>query len=50
MILLRIEGKSVILQSNLRGKSASLVESYWYPEFGVEIPNKILELEFKKVN
>lgn len=45
--ILRIEGKSVILQSNLRGKSASLVESYWYPEFGVKISNKTLEVEFK---
>lgn len=45
--ILRIEGRSFILQSNLRGENASLVESDWYPEFGIKVPNKTLEVEFK---
>ena len=44
--LLRIEGTEFILHSDLTGKVASLVDSYWYPEFGVEMPNKMLELQF----
>ena len=44
--LLRIEGTEFILHSDLTGKVASLVDSSWYPEFGVELPNKMLELQF----
>ena len=46
--LLRIEGAEFVLHSNLKGKLASLVDSYWYPEFGMEVPNKMLLLEFNK--
>ena len=46
--LLKIEGPKFILHSNLSGKIASLVDSSWYPEFGVEMPNKMLELQFEK--
>ena len=46
--VLRIEGIDFILQSNLRGKEASLVDSFWYPEFGVEVPNKMLQLQFEQ--
>ena len=34
------------MQSNLAGIEALLKESFWYPEFGVEVPNKMLELSF----
>lgn len=44
--LLRIEGAEFILHSNLEGKVASLVDSFWYPEFGLEVPNKMLLLDF----
>lgn len=46
--LLRIEGSKFILHSDLTGKVALLVDSSWYPEFGVEMPNKILELQFEQ--
>ena len=46
--LLRIEGTEFILHSDLTGKVASLVDSSWYPEFGVEMPNKMLELQFEQ--
>ena len=46
--LLRIEGTELILFSNLKGKVASLVDSFWYPEFGLEVPNKMLLLDFEK--
>ena len=44
--LLRIEGTDFILHSNLKGKVASLVDSFWHPQFGVEVPNKMLLLDF----
>jgi uncharacterized heparinase superfamily protein len=46
--LLRIEGTEFFLHSNLEGKVAALVDSFWYPEFGLEVPNKMLQLQFKK--
>jgi len=46
--LLRIEGPRFILRSDLTGNLASLVDSSWYPEFGLEVPNKMLELQFEK--
>ena len=46
--LLRIEGADFILHSNLKGKDAALVDSFWHPEFGVEVPNKMLLLDFNK--
>jgi uncharacterized heparinase superfamily protein len=46
--LLRVEGSQFILHSDLRGLIASLIDSSWYHEFGVEIPNKMLELQFEK--
>ena len=45
--LLRVEGPNFVLHSDLTGKVASLVDSTWHPEFGEEIPNKVLELQFK---
>ena len=46
--LLKVEGSKFFLHSDLSGLSASLVDSFWYHEFGTEIPNTKLELEFKK--
>ena len=46
--LLSVKGSKFFLQSNLSGLSASLVNSYWYYEFGLEKPNKMLELQFDK--
>lgn len=46
--LLRIEGEEFILHSDLKGKVASLNDSFWYPEFGLEVPNKMLLLDFEK--
>ena len=46
--LLRIEGTEFILHSDLTGKVVSLIDSSWYPEFGVEMPNKMLELQFEQ--
>lgn len=45
--LLEIEGPKFILHSDLTGKLASLVDSFWYPQFGLEIPNKFLELKLE---
>jgi uncharacterized heparinase superfamily protein len=46
--LLRIEGAEFVLHSNLKGKVASLVDSFWHPEFGAEVSNKMLLLDFNK--
>ena len=46
--LLRVEGPDLILHCDLTGKLASLVNSAWYPEFGLELPNKVLEVQFEK--
>lgn len=45
---LRIEGKEFVLHSNLKGKSASIANSFWHPEFGLEVCNKMLLLDFDK--
>jgi len=44
--LLKVEGPKFILHSDLTGKAASLVNSSWYPEFGLELSNKALEVKF----
>ena len=46
--LLRIKGTEFVLYSNLKGKVVSLVDSFWYPEFGSEVPNKMLLLDFNE--
>ena len=45
--LLRVEGPKFVLLSDLNGSLASIVDSFWYPEFGVKIPNKVLQLNFQ---
>ena len=46
--LLKVKGENFILHSDLTGNVASLITSSWHPEFGVEIPNKKLELQFEQ--
>jgi uncharacterized heparinase superfamily protein len=46
--LLKVKGENFILHSDITGNVASLTTSSWHPEFGVEIPNKILELQFEQ--
>ena len=38
--ILEVKGKDFVLRSDLTGETASLVDSHFYPEFGLEIPNK----------
>ena len=45
--LLVVKGPTFILHSDLRGKIVSLGDSSWYPEFGLEVPNKVLEVQFE---
>jgi len=45
-ILLVIDS-DFILRTDLSGQLANLVESSWHPEFGVSIPNKVLEIDFQ---
>tara|TARA_B110001450_G_scaffold211713_1_gene203407 strand:- start:1590 stop:3227 length:1638 start_codon:yes stop_codon:yes gene_type:complete len=44
--LLRVEGPKFVLRSDLTSQVCSIANSYWYPEFGTEIPNKVLEIDF----
>jgi uncharacterized heparinase superfamily protein len=48
--LLRVQGSKFILFSDLTGRMASLVNSAYYPAFGVEIPNKVLVLQFESTH
>ena len=42
----QVEGSKFVLHSDLTSQNCSLENSYWYPEFGVELPNKVLEIDF----
>ena len=46
--LLEVKGENFILHSHLKINGALLSTSSWHPEFGVAIPNKVLELQFEK--
>lgn len=46
--LLIVKGPTFILHSDLTGKIVSLGDSSWYPEFGLEVPNKVLEVQFEE--
>ena len=46
--LLKVIGPTFILFSDLSGKVASLVDTFWYPEFGLEVPNKVLDVNFEE--
>jgi hypothetical protein len=48
--LLIVKGPNFILQSDLEGKIISLGDSSWHPEFGLEVPNKALEVQFEERN
>ena len=43
--ILMIIGKAFILKSDLKDKNASLYDSHWHPQFGVDIPNKVLLID-----
>ena len=45
--ILLIDGKNFSMKCNLKNENASLLDSFWYPEFGVEVPNKLLVVEIK---
>jgi uncharacterized heparinase superfamily protein len=45
--LLTVEGPKFVLQCDLTGKIVSLTDSFWCPEFGLELPNKVLEVQFQ---
>ena len=32
---------------SVKGKKASLIDTLWFPEFGIEESNKMLELQFE---
>lgn len=44
--VLEIKSSKFSMQSDLSGRIVSLSDSFWHPEFGVEIPNKVLKVEF----
>jgi len=46
--ILTVVGEGFMLTSDLTGKKASLFESVWHPEFGVELPNKVLLIELAR--
>ena len=43
---LRVQGSTFLLCSDLTNHVCTLRNSFWYPEFGLEVPNKVLEIEF----
>lgn len=45
--ILTIKGSNFVMNSNLIGKSVSILDSFWNPEFGISIPNKVLEIIFE---
>ena len=42
--LLTIKGQNFIIYSDVKDKNAKLIDSLWHPEFGIELPNKKLEM------
>jgi len=45
--ILIVDGKNFSMKCNLKNENASLLNTFWYPEFGVEMPNKLLVVEIK---
>ena len=45
--LLIVKGSKFVLRCDLTGKVASLVDSSWHCEFGIEMPNRLLEVQFE---
>ena len=45
--LLKIDGAKLSMTCNLSNKVFSLLDSFWYPQFGIEVPNKMLEFQFE---
>lgn len=44
--LFQVRGPNFVMHSDLTSQDCSLENSYWYPEFGSELPNKVLEIDF----
>ena len=42
----QVEGPKFVLHSDLTNQDCSLKNAYWHPEFGIELPNKVLEIVF----
>jgi len=45
--ILRIKGLSFSLTANTENILASIQDSFWYPEFGKRISNKVIEIKFE---
>jgi uncharacterized heparinase superfamily protein len=45
--IMRVEDKNFKLESDMKGKIMTIADSFWCPEFGLEIPNKVLEVLFE---
>lgn len=45
--ILLVNGKGFSMRCNLNNENASLLNTFWYPEFGVKVPNKLLTIETK---
>jgi uncharacterized heparinase superfamily protein len=43
--ILLVSGKAFNLRSDLTGKKASLLDACWHPQFGIDIPNKMLLID-----
>ncbi len=44
--VLKIKGSKVFLRSNTENMVVTLKDSFWYPQFGKQIPNKVIEIKF----
>lgn len=43
--ILTVVGSAFHMNSNLKDKNAQLTDSFWHPQFGVDIPNKALLID-----
>ena len=43
--ILLVSGKAFNLRSDLTGEKASLLDACWHPQFGIDIPNKMLLID-----
>ena len=46
--IIKVQGKSFVMTANLEKFSAKISNAIWSPEFGLEIPNKLLELNYSE--
>ena len=43
--ILTVVGRAFHLNSNLKDKNAQLIDSFWHPQFGIDMPNKVLVID-----